>query len=229
MRTSPGARVDLRADAVVFVVRERARAEHRDDLVGILLRLREHEGERMEERHLRRVERVALREQRRRADVAGEHVGAADRVERTAERLRDRRLDEPSCSPMRNSRSEDLHDVAHALRDRACRSSATRMFFFSIAPGVAARRSKYSPSFRQSRRSRAGSIAKQLRRRVAGDRRTSTTAPRPHPPLRPVDFDERVADRGAADAGRALVLRGNGEPEKKTTARSSDASSSVTR
>jgi hypothetical protein len=46
-------RVNLRADAVVLVVRDRVAAERRDDLRGIFLRLREHEREWCEERHLR--------------------------------------------------------------------------------------------------------------------------------------------------------------------------------
>ena len=82
--------MNLRANAVVFVIDVRAVAEGGEDLVGIFFRLREHERERMKERHLRGIERVAFREQRRRADVAGEHIRAPHGIELAAERFCDR-------------------------------------------------------------------------------------------------------------------------------------------
>src|SRR5205807_9906704 len=54
--------VNLRTDAVVFVIRERSQAKGRDNLHRIFFRLREHESEWMKEAHLRRFEGVAAGE-----------------------------------------------------------------------------------------------------------------------------------------------------------------------
>ena len=107
--------VQLRADAVVFIVRERANAQCRDDLLRIFFGLRKHERKRMKKRHLHAFQRVAFREQGRRADVTGEHVGSTHGIGFSSERLRDRRLDETFLQSDAKLADEDLHDVARAL------------------------------------------------------------------------------------------------------------------
>src|ERR1051326_7750399 len=212
--------VDLRADPVVLVVGERAGAEHRHDLRGILLRLREHERERMEQRHLRGVERVALRQQRRRADVAGEHVRAADGVERAAERLRDRRLEQPFDEADAQLAQEDLHREADALRVELAQELDEDLLLLDRARRRGQALERLAELGERDRARRI--VGKECRQRVAGV--AVVVPPRPHlvrgPPRR---LDRRVRQQRPADAGRALVApreRSAGEKHRRALERS---------
>ncbi len=108
-------RVNLRADAVVLVVSECLRAEHGHDLIGILFRLGQHEGEGMEEIHSRGCQRVTPGKQRRCTDIAGQHVRAAHRRERPVERLCDRAFDQPLLQSDPKLAKQDLQHEADAL------------------------------------------------------------------------------------------------------------------
>ena len=81
-----------------------------DDLGRVLGRRREHELERVEQRHRRVAQAVVAGEQRRPADVAGQHPGPLDGVERAVERLRDRRLDEALAKADPQLAGEHLDD-----------------------------------------------------------------------------------------------------------------------
>jgi len=129
--------VDLCANPVVLVVGDCSRAEHRHDLVGILFRLREHEGEGMEEIHACRVESVAPGEQRCGADVARQHVRAPDRGERTSEGLGDGRLDEAFLQTDAKLTEENLDDEADALSVEFAQQLDER---FSLSRGQRQRR-----------------------------------------------------------------------------------------
>ena len=220
--------VDLRADAVVLVVGDRARAERRHDLRRILLRLREHERERMEERHLRRLERVALREQRRRADVAGEHV----RTDAPSPSLRPNAFaiadsTSPSTSPMRSSRVR-IFTTYRAPCASTLRNSSASTSFFAVAPCVAGDAIEVLAELDQrdvARRDRRETHSATCRRH----RRTSARPPTPRrgcvrsppPPHRrwPRRRRRPRAPRAARTASR----------KRTPTARSSEASSSERR
>ena len=107
--------VYLRADAVVFVIGERADTERRDDFFGIFLRLCEHERERVKQRHFGAFESIASGEQRGRADIAGEHVRPANGIDSSFECLGDRRLDETFLQPDAKLADQNLHDVSRAF------------------------------------------------------------------------------------------------------------------
>ena len=62
------------------------------------------------------VEPVVAGELGHPADVAGQHPGPLDRVERPVERLRDRRLDEALAEPDPELARQDLDDVLRGQR-----------------------------------------------------------------------------------------------------------------
>src|ERR1043165_5503990 len=195
-------RVDLRADPVVFVVRQRAGAEHRHDLRRVLLRLREHERERVEERHLRATERVALRQERRRADVAGEHVRAAHGVERPPERLRDCRLDEPFLQADAKLAQKDLHGEADALRIELAQELDEDLLLLDRAR----RRGEALEGVAElgERDGAARIVREHGRERVAGV--AVLVPPRPHLLRRPTArLDHGLGQQRSADAGGPLV------------------------
>ena len=194
-------RVDLRADAVVFVVGERAGAEHGHDLVRILLRLREHERERMEERSSSPSRARPLCASSAAAPMSPVNMFAR----RTAASGRPNAFaiadsTSPSCSPMRNSRSRILTTKrapcasSFAQQRRPARSSSRSR------PSVAASRSKVSPT-----------SASVTVRDGSSSNNSATVSPasrvlrprRPHLLRRSAGhLDDRIGDRRAADAGR---------------------------
>ena len=197
------------------------------DLVRILLRLREHERERMKEVH--RAESSASD---RASSAAAPMSPVSMFARRTAASGRPNAFaiadsTSPSCSPMRNSRSRILTTKRTPCAS-SFRSSATSTFFFSL--GARRRREPLERLADLGQRHRARRIVvEQLGDRVAG---VAVLRPRrPHFVRRSAGrLDDRVADSAAPPTPAVRwSLRGNGEPEKKTTARSSDASSSVTR
>ena len=83
----------------------------RDDLGGVLGRRGEHELERVEQRQLGVAELVVAGQLGQPADVAGQHAGPLDVVERAVERLGDRGLDEALAQPDAQLAAEHLDDA----------------------------------------------------------------------------------------------------------------------
>ena len=103
--------VELGADAVVLVLDPDLRAEPADDLGGVLGRRGEHELERVEQGQLGVAELVVAGEVGEPADVADEHPGPLDVVERPVEGLGDGRLDEALAQPDPQVAAQDLDDA----------------------------------------------------------------------------------------------------------------------
>ena len=87
-----------------------------DDLGGVLGRRGEHELERVEERQRGLVEPIVAGQLASRPDVAGQHPGPLDVVERAVEGLRDGRLDQPLAEADAEVAAEDLDDVLRGQR-----------------------------------------------------------------------------------------------------------------
>ena len=101
------------------------------------------------------------------------------------------------------------------------------MFFFSMEPAVVAMRSKYSPTS-DSVIVRDGSCGK-LSATVSPASPCFDHDAQISSPLRPVTSDAASLMIAPPTPVTRSSRRGNGDPEKKTTARSSEASSSVRR
>ena len=102
--------VELAADPVVLVLDPDLGPEAADDLGRILGRRGEHELERMEELQGCLVQLVVAREFGQPPDVADEHAGPLDVIERAVERLGDGRHDEPLAQPDTQVATEHLDD-----------------------------------------------------------------------------------------------------------------------
>ena len=219
-------RVDLGADAVVLVVGERARAERGHDLGRVLLRLREHERERVEERHLRASSSASLRARSAVAPMSPVNMFARrTAVELASERLRDRRLHQPFReADAQLARSGSSRRSARPAR-RPCGSSSARTSFFAVAPWRRREAVEELAELGQRDRRATGSSGNRLRDRVAGVARISARPPRPLRGVRPVASATASPIVAPPTPATRSSRRGNGEPEKKTTARSSEASS----
>ena len=87
----------------------------------------------MKERHLRAFERVALCQERRCADVAGEHVRPSHRIDFAAERLGNRRFDHSLLQTDAQFAGKNLHDVARALRINFAQQFGQHVLFLDCA------------------------------------------------------------------------------------------------
>src|SRR5207248_464353 len=164
-------------------------------------------------------QRVAFREQRRGADVAGEHVCAAHGGELSVERLCDRRLDESFYEPDAQLARQNLHDVTCSLRVHLAQQLREDLLLLRRSRR---RREAIEILAKLGQRDVAPRIVgKHLGDRVAGI--GILAPPRPHLFVRPAARRrDRVADDRAANAGHALLAareRGAGEKHHRTLER----------
>ena len=110
--------MQLAADAVVLVLDPDSRPEAGKDLGRVLGGRGEHELERMEQGQLGALEATRLRQLGGAADVAGEHARPLHGIERSVERLGQRRLDEPFAEPDAELTGEHADDAPGGLRAR---------------------------------------------------------------------------------------------------------------
>ena len=108
--------MELGADAVVLVLDPDGRSQARDDLGRVLGRRCEHESDGVAQPQARLLETPFFGEDRRLADVAGEHAGPLHRRLRSFEGPGDGRLQQPLAQPDPQLSGEDLDHVLGSQR-----------------------------------------------------------------------------------------------------------------
>ena len=111
--------VDLRPDTVVLVLHHVGRREASSDLLQLQHRCREHHADRREVRERGLAVGPVPRAERRIADVAGEHVRAADLLTFAPEGARDGVLEQALAQPDARLPADDLHQIAGLVGVRA--------------------------------------------------------------------------------------------------------------
>ena len=110
--------MELASDSVILVFNPHVLAKSRHCLGGVGNGRGEHRAKRHEPARRSLVETTGTREQRRLAEIAGEHHGTIDCDRRSAERSGDRLLHQSLAQPDAQLRGDQLGDVARLVGAR---------------------------------------------------------------------------------------------------------------